>query len=586
MNKKFLLTLSLSSLLILSSCGGSSSSSSNSDNNSLSSGSSSSSSISLENEGEITKTVNAKVYYNNNEEGDLDIYYFDSIDVPYVNVKEFYQSSFLLYAYDNKTYFSVEGNKVTNLLTNATMILDSVNDTLTFSDFDMFNSLTGEGVIPTDIFTLTSSDKIIDIDTKSCSYTKGDDIVIDLNYFDTNLISYNNEYYIPFSYLEVLSVSPTTIRYVFNGNDIYNVNIYSMVNNNGTLNSYGKNYYSGAYSKETTRSSDYASYFYNSFLFEMQYTSGKLSEYDITSLDAKLDELGLKEKLLSTTSTTADNAVAKVINQLFHDGGHTCFNYRGNTVEYDANYNSRLFSDLTKYDSKYTKVYNTYYQLNNERGTLQQNVDISGSTAVIRFDTFDYTSESISLKNISSNTSTYGIIYNAFKQIEQNSSVENVVFDLSLNLGGASTALAYAYSFISDDPVSVNLINPVTNAKYKEAVTVDNDLDGDLNDKDSYEGKYNFYVITSAASFSCANMFAMLAKDNSKAKIIGEKSSGGDCSIKPGITIDGCSFNMSSTLKYVNNDGTSADNGVELDYALDSSYFYNPSKLDSYLSSL
>ena len=587
MNKKLILTLSLSLLLPLSSCG-SSTSSNVSSNNEVSSSSSSSSFVSLEDEGKITKTINAQAYYNTYEQGTLNIYYFDSIDIPYVNVKEFYESTFVDYALDHKDLFTVNNNVVTNKKTNATMILDSVNDTLTFSDYDMFSNIVGTTTIPNDIFAIEfTNPEVISIDEKNCSYVSGGEFVIDLKDYETNLISYNNEYYIPFSYLEVISLSPYYSRYVFNGNDIYNVNLTStMLNSNGELNSYGKAYYSGYYNKDKQRSEDYAKYFYNSFLFEMELTSGKLDQYGITDLDAKLDELGLKSKLLSTTSSTADNAIGKAINQIFHDGGHTCFNYRGNTVEYNSEINSKLFSDLTKYDTKYSKVYDSYVNLGNIRGSLNQNLDIYGSTAIIRFDTFESSSDKLTLDNISSNTSTYGIIYNAFEEIKNNSSITNVVFDLSLNLGGDSSGLACAYSFISDEPVTVNITNPVTHSSFKEAVKIDNDLDGDFDDDDSFDGKYNFYVITSPASFSCANMFALLSKDNAKAKVIGTKSSGGDCSVKSGITIDGSSFNMSSTLKYVSKDGSSADDGVDLDYTLNSDYYYSPIKLDTYLNSL
>ncbi len=589
MNKKSILTLSLSLLIPCSACSSTSNSSSRSEESSFSSFSSEniSSSTTYINEGNITKTVNAYVYDNNVEEGNLDIYYFDNKDVPYTNVKEFYESTFINYVFNGKKIFLVEGNVVTNLISNATMTLDPVNDTLTFSDFDMFNNTNGNTNLPTDIFTITNYEsKVISLNEKNCTYTKGKEIVIKLNDFSTNLISYNNEFYLPFSYLECISVSQNYNRYVFNGTDIFNVNLNSFVSSSGALNAYGRKYYSGEYNQNKERTSDYSNYFYNSFLFEMTYFSGKLPTYNFTSLDARLEELGIKKNMLSSSSAIADNALAKAINQVFNDGGHTCFNYRGHTCEYNATMNSKLFYALGDYDNKYKQVYNAYVTLGNERGSLNKNLDIYGSTAIIRFDTFECTSSPLDLEHISTNTSTFGIIYNSFKEIEKDSSIKNVVFDLSVNLGGESTALAYSYSFISNDPVKVNIVNPVTGAKFTEAVNVDNDLDGDLTDDDSYEGKYKFYVLTSPASFSSANLFALLSKDNNKAKIIGSTSSGGDCSIRVGISVDGTSFNMSSTLRYVYKDGSTADNGISVDYKLDSSYFYSPSKLDTYLNSL
>lgn len=106
MNKKLILTLSLSLLIPCSSCSSSFTSSSHSEESSTSSSTNSNtSSSSYVNEGNITKTVNAYVYYNGVEEGNLDIYYFDNKDVPYTNVKEFYESTFINFVFNNKRFF-------------------------------------------------------------------------------------------------------------------------------------------------------------------------------------------------------------------------------------------------------------------------------------------------------------------------------------------------------------------------------------------------------------------------------------------------------------------------------------------------
>ena len=76
-----------------------------------------------------------------------------------------------------------------------------------------------------------------------------------------------------------------------------------------------------------------------------------------------------------------------------------------------------------------------------------------------------------------------------------------------------------------------------------------------------YEGKYNFYILTSNFSFSCANFLPTVAKMKG-VKIIGEKSGGGAASV--GSFSDGCGsfYNWSSPTvcvyqkdgKYIHND--------------------------------
>ena len=58
---------------------------------------------------------------------------------------------------------------------------------------------------------------------------------------------------------------------------------------------------------------------------------------------------------------------------------------------------------------------------------------------------------------------------------------------------------------------------------------MDTNLDGRFDDEDGYGGQYNFYILTTGASYSCGNALPYFAQQRNLAKIIGEKPGGGDC---------------------------------------------------------
>ena len=506
-------------------------------------------------------------------------------DVPYVTLKDYF-----INFWDNtfgEFFTIVGGNKVKNGNTNARLVFNTDKNQITSTDYDQFVNYTGYSV-PFDIFS-TDYDSLSDFDESNSTYTKGKELVINLDDYNTKIIKYSDEIYVPFSYLNTIVLSDMGYNFAFNGSDFYYVN-YDAITNGDTLTDYGKAFYSGSLSKTTSRSTSYINYFYNSFLFTLENFNGKYEDLELTStLDAKLEELGLKEKLMSTDSATADAAVCETLYQVFADGGHTYFEHRGLTCEYSSSTDKDLSYQILDYDDRYYKEAETYATLYQKRGTLTKNLEISGSTAIIRFDSFNLNSSGSTptKDNVSSDTqSTFAIFYNSFKEIEKNSNIKNVVFDVSLNGGGYTMALAHALSFITDDPIKANLKNPLTGATYTVAANYDNDFDGDTSDKDSYQGKYNFYILTSGYSFSCANAFPCIAKENGYAKIIGETSGGGDCAVSSAIAVDGTSWNMSGNEKLIHADGSTFDEGTSVDYKLSYDYYYDIDKLNTYLSTL
>ena len=107
--------------------------------------------------------------------------------------------------------------------------------------------------------------------------------------------------------------------------------------------------------------------------------------------------------------------------------------------------------------------------------------------------------------------------------------------------------------------------------------------------KDTFKDKYKFFVLTTGASFSCGNHFPSICKDSGIAKIIGDRSAGGSCTISSISNMSGYRYNSSSgnvsLMKqgdgYIHNDA-----GVTPDISSPRSDWYNRAKINELLNGL
>lgn len=530
------------------------------------------------------KLDNAKFYVNEVTKVTLPTVFFTEIgDVPYIELNDFFVNFFSKSLMENSPdFFDVSNGVVTNRFSDTSLVFDVKNNKLTTSDLDQFTNYTSSLKTPIDMVD-AATDSIAKLDTAKTVYTKGKEITFDLNRYSMKLVSYNDKIYAPFAVLENIILSPIFMRSAFNGDDYYLVTPTGFVDSTTKeLNNFGKMFYSGSLSNKT-RTPSYVNYFYGSFLFETENYNGHFSRLNISDLDQKLSELGLREGLLSTDSDVANAALAKAVIEIFHDGGHTIFYHRGLTSTFDYTIDKGLMALILNYDTRYTASMQTYTTLTALRKKDTELLEFSASkqTAVIHFDAFNTHATTLSTDNVAEDTiSTFANFYNSFQKISKETSVKNVIFDISLNGGGAAQALAEALSFLTDDPIEITVTNTQTGAVITEAVNYDNNLDGNTADNDSYSGKYNFYILTSGFSFSCANAFPCIAKDKGYAKIIGQKSGGGDCAVIPSVAVDGGIWAMSSNYSITSN-GKNVDGGQDVDIAIDYTSFYDVDKLET-----
>ena len=165
---------------------------------------------------------------------------------------------------------------------------------------------------------------------------------------------------------------------------------------------------------------------------------------------------------------------------------------------------------------------------------------------------------------------------------ESGTTTKNVVLDLAWNGGGSIAAMWRALGFLTDEPIEYLTRSTISGATSAEYYAVDADGDGDFTDDDAYD-QYEWYVLTTKLSFSAANLFAAIAKEQGIATVIGERSGGGTCAVYTIVLPDGTTTNISSpivfeTAKYdqgVMVGGDAVESGVVPDIPLDRQYFYD-----------
>ena len=158
----------------------------------------------------------------------------------------------------------------------------------------------------------------------------------------------------------------------------------------------------------------------------------------------------------------------------------------------------------------------------------------------------------------------------------KNSNIENIIFDVGLNGGGDTFALAFILGLMTDDDIVLKFTNVKNKHTSKEIFKIDANLDGSFDDNDAYDS-FNYFVLSSGYSFSCANDFINYCKEKKLATVIGQKSGGGGCCVYPLVTPNGMLIQTSGLNGLYNSKGELIEFGVSPDY-----YVNNGSNYDVY----
>lgn len=325
------------------------------------------------------------------------------------------------------------------------------------------------------------------------------------------------------------------------------------------------------------RSEELAIFNYLETCLALQFHYGLKEQHEIPSFGTLFERLGIAEALMSPDPLTADNTLSDVV-YVYLDDMHSKFlsaspyagdvEAPGTMTPYSR---TRLIKHETDLMAQREKVYPDgcpgYEEI--------------GNTAFVTFDDYtfgpalDYYGDPGTEKLM--DVDTIGLIMYAHKQItRENSPIENVVLDMSLNKGGVADAALYTIGWMLGE-CDIHLADAMTGAQASMKYRVDVNGDRICDAKDSI-AHLNLFCLTSPVSFSCGNLVPASLKASNNVTLIGRPTSGGACVVQPLVSADGTLWRISGRMRLstlCNGAFYDVDQGVVPDVVLakDESYY-------------
>ena len=545
----------------------------------------------------VPETISAKqfpVYFGDlNCAGEMNLYFMDDGDIPYVSLDEWTGTIEDLYAYyfgltDSNVSMEANGSKVSISVNNSpyTMELDFDKQSIYFVDINEFLKV-DENLFLLDSDYVSYEDGLMARGSGAIE-RYGDEVTYNLASYNINMIKAEDGYFLPLQTIADIWTARLQAAVLYNGENVMFVSdkcIYDAEEDK--LTDMGELYYSA---EPKNLSDEYGLFNHNELCFALDNLYGLMEVHDIESFEKLFDVTGLVEGLSGTDPYEEDKALYKLIVENLDDI-HSTYLSPSYLTGFDT-----IFDDAPETGISNFKLDSRYEELTGIRDKYYPNgvpgYEEIGNTAFITFDNFTYATENYYEVTPDENaTDTVGIILYACSQIlRENSPIKNVVLDLSCNTGGEVSAAAFVIaSFLSNGNVCIKDVK--TGALCENVYLVDTDLDGEYTDKDKLAGKgLNIYCLTSQVSFSCGNFVPCTFKDSGEVHIMGQRSGGGACMVQPMTTAMGSMFTISGNnrMSFMKNGSFyDIDQGVEPDYYIGNvENFYDRKALSDYINSL
>lgn len=481
------------------------------------------------------------------------LYFTENGELPYIDVEMFFTLlegaiepdllTFTMEAADvmkiEYTYEYYDDIIEENVVETYTARLNFTENTLTVNNFDFFAGYVAS----------TESDYGEGLNYVDADYVDGQEVVIDLGFYNIDLTIYDDEgvdvHLIPLHVANIIFMSDIYYQTYFNGDVIYGIDTFALSSGDDEL--IAQIHDTSYNDKDMPREVKLASY--NSLALVMDYFYGLKPERNYDTFYERLSA-SMRAYIDST-----DNYVYNKIFDLMYgmDDLHTSHVFYGY-------YDSRTTSGLSIDDlgPGVTSFYESLWAVQD-----QLEIKFGG-----------YTDDDIPEYSLL-NDDTVAVIHitgftidtpDDFKATLDSlpTTVEDVVIDLSYNTGGNIGAVMRIFGYMTEEQYTYHSQNPADGA----AVTY-------YIESDYVAYDYNWYVLTSSVTFSAANMFASMAKELD-IPVIGQKSSGGASSIGAFITPDGSAIMISTNNVLSSRVGDetngyeylSVEGGVPVDYFL------------------
>ena len=546
------------------------------------------------------------------KQDDFPLYFLNGVsDLPYVEIDDFNALLKKLYEEEYKSVeieVSKEGSVVTCVRKNETydvdvpVTFDFAKDIIRFQDYDMF-------IMPPNRSTILDLTwcKFLNDENEPCLIQKiapvyfprlGEPLEINLGNYGIDMVIKDGKYLVPLQTVSDFFIAPTFTRSVyFNGKSI-------IISEKLSDKEVEDLYYKGNIGE---RSSELTEFGYGELCIMLDNLYGLKEHHGISSFDnlfqtigytpvsssrAVIPERSFKSLLLGQHVIDADGAIYSLIYNFLDDNHVNWNNFSYLAGKPENNLPTAGVSRERMYE--YRRIYKEARNKCYPDGI--PGYEEVGNTAFITFDEFfmekDYMTNNdkyytTSLDKIPE-TDTIALILKAHAKItRENSPIENVVIDFSVNGGGlVDTAVFVVSWFLGKSTFSVK--NTMTGAICSSSYRCDANLDREFDEEDTLGDKKLFCLI-SPFSFSCGNLVPNVFKESTKVTLIGKKSGGGACVVQPISSAWGTSFQISGPyrLSYMKNGSFyDVDQGAEPDYPLSSpESYYNREELVDYINS-
>ena len=534
----------------------------------------------------------------------LNLYFVNDVtDLPYIDLKDladllvcFRQEFMGDEGYE--LYLETDGYLAQLTRENRySMLLNFQEGTISFEDYDMFIHSSRDSSLIDQVSEEAPEESgrfyLIERINKGSFDRYGKETVLNLEDYDIHLyLSQEQELYlVPLHTMGVFLITlPSKFDVLFNEKAVYISTPEDLGLTGETLTLLGESWNSG---EKKEMSAQLAWFNYCELCLMLDNLYGLKEIHDITSFDRMFIETGYRTFLTSTDSNIADGALRDFI-YYYLDDLHSGFKYPSYRTEDLLSAGGKGLSTLLD-----TEVGSLYRDARNAADHKILPYEEVGNTAYITFDSFtrneihmkDYYSKipAVPADLADGSTDTIDLILSAHAQIcREDSPVENVVLDLSLNGGGAMDAGIFAAAwFLGDATLSIR--NSMTGAVSTGSYRVDTNLDGVFDEADTVSDK-NLFCLIGPYSFSCGNLVANLLKTSHRVTLLGRTSGGGSCIALPLSTANGAMFRISSPyrMSHLNNGSYyDIDTGIDPDCVIvKTENFYDREALTEYINQL
>ena len=518
---------------------------------------------------------------------EITLYYKDGqTDIPYVDMDTVREV-----AIDAQRYLKDDGYQLTMETDGKTVDFVRENGSRASIDF-------GEGAIAWDDYNLFTTASYAQQQMDILSHTgldengepelfqrgdssfvrRGESIGLYFEDFFIELIYEDGKGYMPLQTFSDLFLAYFYINLAYNGEAVFMIEATDLGDMRET-------YYSV---EPRERSAELARFNYVETCLSLQFNYGLKDEHDIPSFGTLFELTGIDQAMQSTDALEANVALSDVING-YIDDLHSAFvfasPYAGD-VAVEPNVQSLSANRLIGHAQRLSAAAREYFP---DGMRIYQEI---GNTAYISFNSFtaDYDNDYYgALASGEPIADTIGIIMYAHAQItRENSPIENVVLDLSLNTGGHADAAIYTIAWFLGE-CDLHLEDAVTGARSSTNYRVDVNGDRKFDENDSI-AHLNRYCLVSPVSFSCGNLVPAVFKNSNQVTLLGRQTGGGACAVQPLASADGSIWQISSRLRLstvTNGSFYAVDQGVAPDVLIDKDEsYYDREALTEYINNL